>query len=61
MVGGDPQTDIAIIKLDNPDKITFPFLELGNSDDVEICEFVIAIGNPFQLEASVTVGVISAK
>lgn len=61
MVGGDPQTDIAIIKLDNPQHKVFPFLSLGDSDNVEICEFVIAIGNPFQLEASVTVGVISAK
>lgn len=61
LVGGDPQTDIAIIKLDNPSSVIFPYLDLGNSDDVEICEFVIAIGNPFQLEASVTVGVISAK
>lgn len=61
LVGGDPQTDLAIIKLDNPESKKFPFLELGDSDDVEICEFVIAIGNPFQLEASVTVGVISAK
>lgn len=61
LVGGDPQTDIAIIKVDNPTQSVFPYLDLGNSDDVEICEFVIAIGNPFQLEASVTVGVISAK
>jgi serine protease Do len=61
LVGGDPQTDIAIIKVDNTNQTIFPYLDLGNSDDVEICEFVIAIGNPFQLEASVTVGVISAK
>jgi serine protease Do len=60
-IGGDPQTDVAILKVDSPDHKTFPYLEFGNSDDVEICEFVIAIGSPFQLEATVTVGVISAK
>lgn len=61
LVGGDPQTDVAIIKIDNPGNHKFPYLEFGDSDDIEICEFVIAIGNPFQLEATVTVGVISAK
>lgn len=61
LVGGDPQTDVAILKMDNPENKKFPYLEFGNSDDIEICEFVIAIGNPFQLEATVTVGVISAK
>lgn len=61
LVGGDPQTDVAILKVDNPENKKFPYLEFGNSDDIEICEFVIAIGNPFQLESTVTVGVISAK
>jgi serine protease Do len=61
LVGGDPQTDVAIIKIDNTGNRKFPYLEFGDSDDIDICEFVIAIGNPFQLEASVTVGVISAK
>ncbi len=61
LVGGDPQTDLAIIKLENTNNKKFPALTFGDSDDVDICEFVIAIGNPFQLEASVTVGVISAK
>ena len=61
LVGGDPQTDLAIIKLENTNQKKFPVLTFGDSDDVDICEFVIAIGNPFQLEASVTVGVISAK
>lgn len=61
LVGGDPQTDLAIIKLENTNNKKFPALSFGDSDDVDICEFVIAIGNPFQLEASVTVGVISAK
>jgi len=61
LIGGDPQTDVAIIKIDNPSGQKFPYLEFGDSDAIEICEFVIAIGSPFQLEATVTVGVISAK
>ncbi len=58
LIGADPRTDIAIIKVDGSD---FPFLPLGNSDTINIAEWVIAIGSPFQLEASVTVGVVSAK
>lgn len=58
LVGADSHTDIAILKIAGND---YPYLELGNSDDIDIGEWVIAIGNPFQLEASVTVGVVSAK
>ena len=58
LVGADPQTDIAIIKIEGKD---FPFLTLGDSEEIEVGEWAIAIGSPFQLEASVTVGVISAK
>lgn len=58
LVGADPQTDIALIKIEGKD---YPFLSLGNSDDLEIGEWVAAIGNPFQLSASLTVGVVSAK
>ncbi len=61
LVGGDPQTDIAVIKIDHPDGRHFPHLDFGNSEEVEVGEWVVAVGNPFQLEASVTVGVISAK
>ena len=60
-VGGDPQTDVAILKINNPEGRSFQYLDFGNSDDVEIGEWVMAVGNPFQLEATVTVGVISAK
>lgn len=60
LIGGDPHTDIAVLKIDADDE-EFPYLKFGNSDDMEVAEWVIAIGNPFQLEASVTVGVISAK
>ncbi len=58
LVGSDPQTDIAIVKIEGQD---FPFLELGNSEELDVGEWVIAIGSPFQLQASVTVGVVSAK
>ncbi len=58
LVGADPQTDIAIVKIEGKD---FPFLALGDSEEIDIGEWVIAIGSPFQLEASVTVGVVSAK
>ncbi|MCF7806372.1 MAG: S1C family serine protease, partial [Simkaniaceae bacterium] len=58
-VGGDPQTDIALIKITG--KEDFPYLELEDINNVEVGEWAIAIGNPFDLEASVTVGVVSAK
>ena len=58
LIGADPQTDVAIVKIDGKD---FPFLNMGDSEEIDIGEWVIAIGSPFQLEASVTVGVVSAK
>lgn len=58
LVGGDPQTDIAILKIQEDN---LPFLQLGDSNQIDICEWVIAVGSPFGLEASVTVGVISQK
>jgi serine protease Do len=58
LVGSDPQTDVAVVKIEGKD---FPFLKLGDSDEIDIGEWVVAIGSPFQLEASLTVGVVSAK
>lgn len=60
-IGGDRHTDIAVIKIDDAYGNNFPFLELGDSDDLEVGEWVVAIGNPFSLEASVSAGIISAK
>ena len=60
-LGGDPRTDIAVIKIDDAYDHHFPYLELGNSDNLEVGEWVVAIGNPFSLEASVSAGIISAK
>ncbi len=58
VVGRDPLTDLALLKLDEKD---LPYSELGNSDEIEVGDWVIAIGNPFGLERTVTVGVVSAK
>jgi serine protease Do len=58
LVGGDPQTDIAILKIQGEN---LPYLNLGDSNAIDICEWVIAVGSPFGLEASVTVGVVSQK
>lgn len=58
IIGYDSSTDIAVIKMEGED---YPYISLGNSDEMEIAEWVIAIGSPFQLQASVTVGVVSAK
>lgn len=61
LVGGDRHTDIAVIKIEESYGKNFPHIQLANSDDVEVGEWVVAIGNPFQLEASVSTGIISAK
>jgi len=58
VVGTDPHSDIGVVKIEGTN---LPYLEFGNSDDVLIGEWVAAIGNPFELEASLTVGVISGK
>lgn len=58
VVGSDPRTDIAVLKLPED---SYPFAEMGNSDAIEIGEWVLAIGNPFGLGQSVTVGIVSAK
>lgn len=57
VVGKDSNTDIALIKIDAKD---LPFLTFGNSSDLEAGQWVIAIGTPFGLQASLTVGVVSA-
>lgn len=59
IIGSDPKTDLALIKIEEHNS-AFPYLELGNSDDLQVGEWVAAIGNPLGLQASLTVGVISA-
>ena len=58
LIGRDPQTDVAVIKIDAKD---LPVASLGNSDDVKVGQWVIAVGNPFELMHTVTAGIISAK
>ncbi len=58
IIGKDPQSDIAVIKIEGTG---FPFVELGDSDDLEVGEWVVAIGNPFGLSHSLTAGIVSAK
>ncbi len=59
IIGTDPKVDLALIKIDVSDSL--PTAKLGNSSKTRIGEWVIAIGNPFGLEHTITVGVISAK
>ncbi len=59
LVGRDAKTDIAVIKIDAD--IELSTAPLGNSDELEVGEWVLAIGNPFGLEHSVTAGIVSAK
>lgn len=58
VVGTDPQSDIALLKIEDPHNL--PVLPLGDSNKLEVAEWVIAIGNPFGLSQTVTVGVVSA-
>ncbi len=58
IVGTDPSTDLAVIKIDAKD---LPYLLYGNSDNVQIGEWVLAVGNPFNLTSTVTAGIVSAK
>jgi len=59
VVGTDPKTDIALIKIKAGKKL--PFVSLGDSEKLEIGEWVVAIGNPFGLGHTVTTGIVSAK
>lgn len=60
VIGRDIDSDLAVIKVDVPEEYLFP-LPLGNSDDLRIGQTVIAIGNPFNLSGSMTMGIVSAK
>lgn len=58
VIGADPQSDVAMLKID---AANLPVIPMGNSDNLEVGEWVIAIGSPFELNQTVTVGVVSAK
>lgn len=59
LIGADPKTDVALIKITAPDSVVA--LPLGNSDALEIGEWVMAVGNQFQLGQTFTAGIVSAK
>ena len=59
LVGNDPMTDVALLKIDGNQQ--FKYLELGNSENAQIGDWVIAIGSPIRLAQTVTVGIISGK
>jgi Do/DeqQ family serine protease len=59
LIGTDSKMDIALLKIDADDKL--PYTAFGNSDSVKIGEWVLAVGNPYNLTSTVTAGIVSAK
>ncbi len=61
IIGRDAAIDLALLKIEAVDGETFSAMPYGNSDEIEIGEWVLAIGNPFNLNSTVTAGIVSAK
>ncbi len=59
IIGTDPPSDVALIKIDAKENL--PFLSMGNSDQLEVGDWVLAFGNPFGLSHTLTAGIVSAK
>ena len=59
LIGRDPKTDLALLRIDSP--LPLPTVPFGDSEDLEVGEWVLAIGNPFGLGHTVTAGIVSAK
>jgi len=59
LIGTDPETDIALLKIEADEDL--PYLAFGDSDQIQLGEWVLAVGNPFNLTSTVTAGIISAK
>jgi len=59
LVGTDSKMDIALLKVETKDKL--PYATFGNSDDIKVGEWVLAVGNPYNLTSTVTAGIVSAK
>lgn len=58
MIGTDPNSDLALVKIEGDD---FPIIPVGDSDALKVGEWVLAVGNPFNLTSTVTAGIVSAK
>ncbi|MEM9919148.1 MAG: trypsin-like peptidase domain-containing protein [Bacteroidota bacterium] len=58
LIGIDPSTDLALLKVKGK---SLPFIDFGNSDSIRVGEWVLAVGNPFNLNSTVTAGIVSAK
>lgn len=58
LIGTDPTTDLALLKIEEKG---LPYIQIGNSDNVRVGEWVLAVGNPFDLTSTVTAGIVSAK
>lgn len=58
VIGKDPETDLALLKIDAKN---LPYLQYGNSDDLQVGQWVLAVGNPYNLTSTVTAGIVSAK
>ncbi len=59
LIGRDPSTDLALLKLEGNEK--YPYLPYGDSDQIKVGQWVLAVGNPFNLSSTVTAGIVSAK
>ena len=57
----EKRTDLAVLKIDTNKETTFPFLKMGDSDEIEVGDLVLAIGNPFGVGQTVTSGIVSAN
>lgn len=58
LIGKDPETDLALLKIDAN---SLPYLQYGNSDNLQVGQWVLAVGNPYNLTSTVTAGIVSAK
>jgi serine protease Do len=61
VIGRDPKTDVGLLKIDGDGAKDLPAVRLGDSDDLQVGDYVVAIGQPFGLEHTVTAGIVSAK
>ncbi len=61
LVGSDPHTDLAVVRIRADGEVSFPAIEFGDSDQLRVGEGVIAIGSPYNLHSTVTMGIVSQK